>query len=293
MRIVVLGSAAGGGFPQWNCGCEQCVLVRAGDPRVRARTQDSVAFSADGERWYLVNASPDVLQQLRENPVLHPRAPRHSPVAGIFLTNGDMDHVLGLFSLRESQPLEVFATQPVRAGLERSVLLRTLQRFEGQLRWRELVPGQSVALEGGITVTPRAASGKLPVHLEKITEPSAADNVGLWIAHAGMTAVYLAAAASLDGVKDAVEGADVLLFDGTFFTEDELVRKGLGKGRARDMAHMPVEASLAALAGARVGRKIYTHVNNTNPILVEGSAERAAVERAGWEIAYDGMEIAP
>lgn len=293
MRVVVLGSAAGGGFPQWNCGCEQCVLVRSGDRRVRARTQDSVAFSADGERWYLVNASPDILQQIRENAVLHPRAPRHSPIAGIFLTNGDMDHILGLFSLRESQPLEVFATRPVRAGLERSVLLRTLQRFDGQLTWREIAPGESLTLDGGLTVTPRAARGKLPVHLEQITEPSAADNVGLWISHEGKTVTYLAAAASLDGLEDAIAGTDVLLFDGTFFTEDELVKKGLGKGRARDMAHMPVEASLAALADARAARKIYTHVNNTNPILVEDSPERAAVERAGWEVAFDGMEIAP
>jgi pyrroloquinoline quinone biosynthesis protein B len=293
MRVVVLGSAAGGGFPQWNCGCESCALARAGDPRVAARTQDSIAVTADGERWIVVNASPDILQQIKERPALHPRAPRNSPIAEIVLTNGDMDHVLGLFSLRESQPLVVRATAPVRRGIEASVFVETLRRFEGQLTWGDLSLDARADLGAGLALTAFAARGKLPVHLERSTAPSPEDNVGLAFEHAGKRVVYLAAAASLDGVLDRVRGADVLFFDGTFWSEDELVARGLGKGRARDMAHMPVVESMRALADVPIGRKIFTHVNNTNPILVAGSPERAAIEAAGWELAFDGMEITP
>ena len=308
MRAIVIGSAAGGGFPQWNCGCPNCAGVRQGRSDLRARTQDSVAFTSNGDRFALVNASPDILAQIKATPALWPKAPRHTPIGAVVLTNGDMDHVLGLFSLRESQPLALYATPPVWKGLEASVLIRTLKRFEGQVVFRPLSIGEEVELEDaageslGIRLRAFAAPGKLPVHLMGHAAASPEDNVGLSLRDAASTAstsdsaiAYAAACASLDGVELA--GHAAVLFDGTFYREDELVRLGLSKAVAKDMAHMPIsgpEGSLEAVArldSMRNTRKIYTHVNNTNHVLAD-TEERRAVLDAGWEIAFDGMEIA-
>jgi len=302
MRTIVIGSAAGGGFPQWNCGCDGCVAVRERRDGWSERTQDSVAVTADGERFALVNASPDVLEQIKRTRALWPRRPRHTPIGAVVLTNGDMDHVLGLFSLRESQPLALYATEAVFRGLEASVLFRTLQRFEGQLVFRPLTLGAEVELADaggeplGITVRPFAAPGKLPVHLTGHAKESAEDNVALTLRDSGKSSgglAYAAACASADvATARALEGHDVVLFDGTFHREDELVRLGLSKSVAKDMAHVPIfgeSGSLQSLANLRA-RKIYTHINNTNPILGP-TRERREVEVAGWEIAFDGMEI--
>jgi pyrroloquinoline quinone biosynthesis protein B len=299
MRVRVLGSAAGGGFPQWNCGCPNCVAVRAGDPRLRARTQDSLGVSADGESWHLINASPDVLAQIAANPPLHPRQARHSPIASIVLTNGDLDHVLGLFSLRESWPLVLHATAAVRAGLEeRNAIFRTLKRFPTQVTWRTLLLDRPQALDadGHLTITARAQAGKVPVHLEGLTPPSPEDNVSIWITdtRTGARAVYLGATSSAEGLSEALAGVDCAFFDGTFWSSDELVKLGLSRARAEDMAHLPIggeSGSLRRLAGLDVKRRIYTHINNSNPILVEGSPEARAVLAEGWEIATDGMEV--
>ncbi|HSO31813.1 MAG TPA: pyrroloquinoline quinone biosynthesis protein PqqB [Labilithrix sp.] len=303
MRAIVIGSAAGGGFPQWNCGCPNCVGVREGRAGLEGRTQDSLAVTADGERFALVNASPDILAQIKATPALWPRAPRHTPIGAIVLTNGDMDHVLGLFSLRESQPLALYATPPVWKGLEASILVRTLKRFEGQVVFRPLVIGEDVELRDaagaslGLRVRPFAAPGKLPVHLVGHAAESPEDNVGLSIRDArradAPALAYAAACASASGIP--LEGHAAVLFDGTFFREDELVRLALSKAVAKDMAHVPIggsRGSLEALASLRT-RKIFTHVNNTNPILDRASEERRAVEAAGWEVAFDGMEITP
>jgi pyrroloquinoline quinone biosynthesis protein B len=301
MRAIVLGSAAGGGFPQWNCGCSNCNAVREGRPGYVARTQDSIAVSASSDpmtgRFVLVNASPDVLVQIQKTRALWPRAPRHSPIAAIVVTNGDLDHVLGLFSLRESWPLALYVTPAVLRGLERSAFIRTLRRFEGQLVVRELALGAKVELADpngeplALSVIARPMAGKLPVHLVGQAEESPEDNVSVAFADAeGRSLLYAAAGARAD---TSLEGHDVVLFDGTFYREDELVSLGLSKSYARDMAHVPIDGddgSLARLRSLRA-RKIYTHVNNTNPILAPGTAERRAVEEAGWEIAYDGMEI--
>jgi pyrroloquinoline quinone biosynthesis protein B len=230
--------------------------------------------------WVLINCSPDVLMQIQRTPALWPTAARHTPIAAIVITNGDLDHVLGLFSLRESQPLAVYATASVWHGLEQSVFLRTLRRFDGQLAAHTLALDECVTIEG-LEVTPLPLAGKRPVHLPG--EPSPGDNIGLSIAHGGRRLVYAAACARVPRLE-----ADVLLFDGTFFREDELVRAGLGRARAADMAHVPIESSLAAIAAPR---RIYTHINNSNPILDPESDERRAVIRAGWEIAFDGMEL--
>jgi len=300
----VLGSAAGGGLPQWNCACENCTLVRAGDARIQARTQDSLALSrgARGDSWLLVNASPDVLRQIERFAPLHPRAARDTPIGAIALTNGDLDHVLGLFSLRESQPLVVLATERVRNGLvERNAMMRTLARTPDQVTWRTLELRREVVLDNvGLGVTALPAPGKLPVHLVGAVDPSPEDNVALRVRDlaSGRVCVVATAVGALDGVDAMLRGAELVFFDGTFWSEDELSSQGLGKSRARDMAHVPIGgdggslATLARIDGLHGARRVYTHINNTNPVLREGSPERVAVERAGWELSFDGMEIA-
>ena len=285
MRVRVLGSAAGGGFPQWNCACRGCALARRGE--ATPRTQDSIAISADGERWVLFNASPDVLRQIEATPELWPRASRHSPIAAIVLTNGDVDHVAGLLSLRERQPLTIACTARVFGGLfERNVLLRTLQRVDGHLRWEQLAINAGTML-AGLAITPIAAPGKTPVHLGG--DAHAEDNIGVVVSSNGRSLAYVSAAGAAADLPTRVAGVDVLLFDGTFYSNDELVAQGLGQGTAASMAHLPIDASLGLFGG----RRVYTHINNTNPILIEGSPERRAVEAAGWEVAYDGMEVLP
>ena len=302
MRLRVLGAAAGGGFPQWNCACANCQLARSGSPRVQARTEDSIAVTHDGESWFVLNASPSIHAQIAACPELWPRAGRGSPIAGIVLTNGDVDHTLGLFCLRESTPLVVYATDSVfRALVDRNALTRTLQRFDGQLTHRRLEPGVETALllasgePSGLSILPRAVPGKLPVHIDGTVAPGPDDNVGVWIREEGNAnaAAYVTAAASLEGLRPALDEASCVFFDGTFWRDDELIALGLGKSRARDMAHLPIggdDGSLARLASLR-GRTIYTHINNTNPILDSDSPERRAVEAAGWQVATDRMEI--
>lgn len=303
----MLGSAAGGGFPQWNCGCPNCVAARATGPagaKVRARTQESVAISADGDHWFLLNASPEVRAQIESFPPLHPRAPRHSPIAGVLLTNGDLDHCLGLLSLRESHPLQLYATAAVRDGFTQgNSLYRTLQRFDGQARWIELTLGRPTPLlraggePSGLTVEALPVPGKLPIHLEAARAPSPEDNIGLIIRASGSNrsiAYFPAVGAYRPEEFAALAAADACFFDGTFWSSDELIRLGLGDKRAEQMAHWPVggeSGSLARLAKLKCDRRILIHVNNTNPLLREDSAEHAAMRAAGVELAYDGMEL--
>jgi pyrroloquinoline quinone biosynthesis protein B len=299
MRVHVLGSGAGGGLPQWNCACENCALVRAGDARIAPRTQDSIAISSRADRWLLVNASPDVLRQIERFDGLWPRAPRHTPIAAIALTNGDLDHVAGLLSLRESQPLRILATARVRAGLvERNALLRTLARTPDQVLWTKLELGREVVLgDVGVALTALPIAGKLPVHLVGLVDPTPEDNVALRVRDLATSRVAVVATAvgALDDVGALVRGADAILFDGTFWSDDELIALGLGVSHARDMAHVPVggaEGTLARVGKPARTRRVYTHINNTNPMLRADSPERARVEGEGWEIAFDGMEIA-
>lgn len=304
MLIRVLGSAAGGGFPQWNCGCPNCRGVRSGDLRATARSQECVAVSADGDRWFLLNCSPEIRQQIESFPPLHPRGPRHSPIAAILLTNGDLDHCLGLLSLRESHPLVVYATDRLRRGfIDGNVLYRTLDRFPGQVTWRALELGREAELadvEGrpaGLLVEAVAVPGKLPIHLETGAAPDPADSVGFRIREraTGRVLAYLSGVGAVsDAVRRAFEGADCVFFDGTFWSADELPGLGLGTKRAEDMAHLPIggpEGSLARLNGVTARRRIFIHLNNTNPLLRDDSPERAHVEAAGWEVARDGMEV--
>lgn len=295
MRVRVLGSGAGGGVPQWDCACDNCSLARAGDPRVKRRTQDSIAISARGDRWLLVNASPDVRAQIESFPPLQPRASRDTRIAAIALTNGDLDHVLGLLSLRE---LRVLATDRVREGLvDRNAMFRTLARTSDPLTWTRLELGREIVLDDvGVAVRAFPVAGKLPPHLAGLVEPSPEDNVALCVRDlaSSRTTVVATTIGSLDGLDAILDGADALLLDGTFWSDEELVERGLGAALARDLAHVPVggpEGSLARLRGVRAARRIFTRVNNTNPILRDDSPHRASVELAGWEVAFDGMEL--
>jgi pyrroloquinoline quinone biosynthesis protein B len=281
--------------------------VRSGSPRVSARTEDSLAVSADGDSWFLVNASPSIHAQIAAFDALWPSrshgSPRRSPISGIVLTNGDLDHCLGLFSLRESTPLVVYATDRVfQTLMERNAIARTLQRFEGQLTHRRLELGVEIPLMlpsgvgSGLFVLARPTEGKLPIHLDGLVPPDPEDSIGLWLRESGSASsvAYVSAAASLDGLRPALDEASLVFFDGTFWREDELIALGLGTSRARDMAHMPIggeRGSLAALADLGAPRKIFIHINNTNPILDAASPERRAVEQAGWEVATDGLEV--
>jgi pyrroloquinoline quinone biosynthesis protein B len=305
VRIRVLGSAAGGGFPQWNCGCGNCTEARRATGRARPRTQESLAVSGDdGRSWFLINASPEIRAQIEGFPGLWPRGRRDSPIAGILLTNGDLDHCLGLLSLRESHPLVVYATESVRAGFtEGNVIYRTLARFPGQVSWRALALGREQPLGGGestegrLTVTAIAAPGKLPLHLETLRAPSPEDGVGLVIRDArsgGRLAYFSGVAGPSEEIERAADGADALFFDGTFWSSDELIAAGLGTRRAEDMAHWPLggaAGSLAFLARLGARRRVVIHVNNTNPILLDDSPERRALTDAGVEVAADGMEL--
>ena len=308
MKIRVLGSAAGGGFPQWNCGCPNCRAARAapaqGVLRAHPRTQEQVAVSSDGDTWFLLNASPEIRAQIESFPALHPRGPRHSPVAGVVLTNGDLDHCLGVFSLREWQPLRLYATRAVHEGLVRgNAITRTLQRFDGQLRFQPLALEEQAPLlaadgsASGISVEAIPSPGKLPIHLEGLREPSAEDNVGLLIREATTDktlAYFPGVAAPTPEVESALQAADCCFFDGTFWTSDELVALGLAEKRAEEMAHWPVggpRGSLAWLATLSHVRRVLIHINNTNPVLIEDSPEAEGARAAGVEIAHDGMEV--
>jgi pyrroloquinoline quinone biosynthesis protein B len=297
MRIKVLGAAAGGGFPQWNCGCPNCRDVRSGALAATPLTQECVAVSADSERWFLLNASPEIRSQIESFRALHPRGPRDSPIAAILLTNGDLDHCLGLLSLRESHPLVIYATERVRRGFtEANVLYRTLERFAGQVTWRTLEPGHEADL-GGLTVETIPAPGKPPIHLEATGGSDPGDNVGLLVhdPRTGRRLAYFSAAAAVTpAMRAAFDKADGIFFDGTFWTSDELITLGLGDKRAEQMAHLPVggrDGSLRTLAGVRAPKRVYIHINNTNPLLRPGSPERKEAEAGGWEIAHDGMEV--
>jgi len=301
VQIIVLGSAAGGGFPQWNCRCPNCRLAWAGDPRVAPRTQSSVAVSTDGHDWVLVNASPDLRQQIMATPALHPReAQRHTPIRSVVLTNGDVDHVAGLLTLRERQPFALYASPSLLETLARDPIFDVLDPTLVARRPMALDQASDVA---GLRVTPFAVPGKVPLFLETDEVQVGLETdmtVGLDIAANGRRAVYVPGCAAVTaGLLDRIAGADLLLFDGTTYTDGEMVDLGLApegfspKTAAR-MGHVAMSGpsgSLAALNGARVGSRVYLHINNTNPVLVEGSPERGAVEAAGWRVAHDGMEI--
>lgn len=303
MRVVVLGSAAGGGVPQWNCNCEICRAARDGRPELRA-TQASIAVSADGEHWFLVNASPDLRQQVIATPQLHPKASqlRHSPIAGVILTNGEVDAVAGLLSLREGWPFAIYAHQRVLSILKSNSIFNVLD--EKRVR-REPIefdvafePKLSDGSLSGLEVLPFAVPGKQAWYLEgESSSEDSGDTLGLRISdkRSGKHLYFLAACAVLTPeLKKRLQGAPLIFFDGTLWRDDELIAAGLGTKTGQRMGHMAMsgeDGAIAAFADLGIARKIFLHINNSNPVLLPGSAERQAAERAGWQIPSDGAEI--
>ena len=296
LTAIVLGAAAGGGFPQWNCQCPVCRLAWSGDRRVKPCTQASLAVSADGEHWILLNASPDLRAQLLATPALQPRVgARGSPIKAVVLTGAEVDQVAGLLTLRERQGFTVFATADTLAALAANPIFGVLA---ADLVTRKAVAqGESFPLPGGIDAELFAVPGKVALYLEGDDPALAAEtgaNVGVELVCGARRLVYVPGAAAMTAaLRERLARADVVLFDGTLFVDDEMILTGTGSKTGRRMGHMPVDGAdgtLAALAGLP-GRRILTHINNTNPILIEGSVERRKVEDAGFEIAEDGMEI--
>src|SRR5690606_9948757 len=298
MRLIVLGAAAGGGFPQWNSACPVGRRAWRRDPAARWRTQSSVALSADGERWILLNASPDLRQQILATPELHPRSgPRHSPIGAVVLTNGDVDHVAGLLNLRESQRFDLYATGAILAVLERNPIFDVLNpEF---VRRRRMMLEEPVELGDGLALVPFAVPGKVPLYLEGDALEIGAeteDVIGLELRHGLFEgAFFIPACARLTpALAERLQGAALVLFDGTLWRDDEMIQSGTGVKTGARMGHMSLSGpngTLAAFAPLGVRRKVLIHINNTNPVLLDDSPERAAVQAAGWEVAYDGMEI--
>ena len=295
LTAIVLGSAAGGAFPQWNCRCPVCKLGWSGDVRVRPRTQAGIAISAGDGHWTLINASPDLGQQIRATPALHPRGGlRSSPIDAVVLTGAEIDQIAGLLCLRESTPFTLYATPVSHAAVAANAMFGALSAMAR----RAVNPGERFMLAGNIEARLFMVPGKLPLYLEgddpEIDAETAA-NVGIELQCNGARLVFVPGAAAVTpSMRERCARADVILFDGTLFTDDEMLRTGTGQKTGRRMGHMPIDGeggSLQALAGL-TARRIFVHINNTNPIQIAGSPERAKVEAAGWQVAEDGMEIA-
>ncbi|MFN3526017.1 MAG: pyrroloquinoline quinone biosynthesis protein PqqB [Paracoccus sp. (in: a-proteobacteria)] len=291
MRIIILGAAAGGGLPQWNCGCDNCNAARAG--RIPALTQSSVAVSADGRHWAVLNASPDLRAQFAATPALHPTGPREMPLRSVLVTNGDIDHVAGLLTLRESQPFDLFATPAIHQVLADNPMLSALRP--------DLVPRRNIALDQTVTLAPGleavlfAVPGKVPLYQEgAVVETGLVGEttVGVELRANGRRALYIPGCADMpDWLSARIDGADVLLFDGTLWDDDEMIRMGLGVKTGRRMGHMPVTQTMAALAPLTIGMRVFVHMNNSNPLNDPGSPQTAQAQAQGWQIGRDGMEI--
>ena len=309
LDILVLGAAAGGGFPQWNSNDITAQRARAGDPRVHPRTQSSIAVSTDGRNWVLFNASPDLRQQINQHSQLQPAADaplRATPIKAVVLTNADVDHVAGLLNLRESEPLALYAHPRVLQVLAKNSVFNVLNP--------EFVARRSLELEEviglcdkegrklGLGVRPFAVPGKIALWMEDKNAPdfgtTEGDTVGVEILNekSGSSFFYIPGCATMtDALLARLKGAALVFFDGTLWRDDEMIRAGVGAKTGKRMGHMSCDGpggTIAAFANLDVGRKIFIHINNTNPLLVADSPERASAESAGWQVADDGMEIA-
>jgi len=306
LRVVVLGAAAGGGVPQWNCGCTVCLMARGEHPELQS-TQASIAVSADGAHWYLVNASPDLRQQLINTPQLHPKtgALRHSPIAGVILTNGEVDAVAGLLSMREGSPFAIYAHPKVLAILKANSIFDVLSEknvarvpIEADRGFEPALPDGSPS---GLEILPFAVAGKGAWYLEGKAHPGGndgtGDTLGLRIRDraTGKHLYFIAACADVtDDLKSRLTGAPLVFFDGTVWRDDELILAGLGAKTGLGMGHISMSGSKGAiesLATVAIDRRIFLHINNSNPALLRGSQERRIAEQAGWQIPADGTEI--
>ena len=304
MKVKILGSAAGGAFPQWNCACTNCRAVRAGTFAGKPRTQAQVAITEDSRSWFLFGASPDLRAQIEATPRLHPREGlRQSPIAGVVLANADVDHVLGLLLLRELQPLRIHASASVRRILrEDNSMFGMLQRIPHQTAWTDVEIGRQFPLTNaqgeasGLHCQAWSLSTHYPAYVSAERQSQLAPgeaSLGFVIEGSSKARLaYMPAVPELDDtLLQQLDSCDVLLFDGTFWSDDELIRVPGSGQTARQMGHIPVENSLTMLAGVRRPRKIFVHINNTNPMLDEASPQYRQVRGAGWEVAEDGWQF--
>lgn len=307
MRIEILGSAAGGGFPQWNCNCRNCQCLRAGTFQGKARTQTQVAVTNDHQRNFLLNASPDLRLQIEATPHLHPRlGQRDSPITGVVLTSGDVDQVAGLLSLRELQPFPIYCTTSIRRILgDDNSVFAMLNRVPNQVSWREITPGQSFSLldsagaDSGIRCEGFSLATHYPAYVSAQRSASLRPEEALLgvvlQSSSGKRLAYMPAVPEIEEtLLLRLESTDILLFDGTFWSDDELIRVQGNGATAREIGHIPVsgaDGSLKKLAGLHRPRKVFIHINNTNPMLDESSPQYREVRDAGWEIAEDGRSF--
>lgn len=298
MRLLVLGSGAGGGLPQWNALNENGRAAFGRDPLVPFRSQCSLAVSVDGESWAVLNAAPDLRQQILDNPPLHPKTgPRGSPLCAVLLTGAEIDQVTGLLTLRERQAFDLWASAPTLAALAMNPIFEALAA--DIVARRTVTPGAAFAPLPGLTVTPLDVPGKAPLYLERTRpDPTASapgDALAFVLDHAGKRAVFAPGVKTVTGeLMAACDGADAIFIDGTLFADDEMIRVGEGAKTGRRMGHLPMTGDgsiVAAFRAVAARRKLFIHINNTNPAARRGSAERAALAAEGWEIAEDGMEI--
>lgn len=299
MDVIVLGAAAGGGFPQWNSNAPACNRARAGDPSARPATQASIAVSGNGQDWYVINAAPDLRQQIGQTPELHPRVGlRSTPIRGVVLTGGDVDAITGLLTLREREAFTLYATSRILGILDANPVFDVLGR--DVVERRSVALDEPITLLGGLNIELFAVPGKVPLYLEKGAgmQPLVADEttVAVQISHGTRRVFYIPGCAAVPSwLKARLEGAAVLFFDGTLWSDDEMVRAGIGGKTGQRMGHMSLsgpDGTLAALAPVTIGRRVLIHMNNSNPVLLADSKERAAAEQAGWIIGHDGMRMA-
>jgi pyrroloquinoline quinone biosynthesis protein B len=307
LRILVLGAAAGGGFPQWNCNCPACRRARAGDAQAVPSGQASVAVSGDGERWFVLNAAPELREQINATPALHPKgALRHSPVAGVIVTNGDVDAVAGLLDLREGTPFSVYGHDRVLRVLRDNSIFNVLDK--NLVPRRELPLDKPVALvlpdrkPSGLTVETFAVPGKVALYLEDASKGAdfgsqPGDTVGLHIREeqGGGEMFFISSCARMTPeIAKRLKGAPLVFFDGTLWVDDEMIKAGMGSKTGSRMGHMSMsgpDGTIAAFRDLGVKRKVFVHINNSNPALLSDSPERAELEEAGWEVGYPGMEL--
>ncbi len=303
MILSVLGSGAGGGSPQWNCACPTCQAVRRGE--APPRTQTSVAVSRDGRQWALLNASPDLRSQIAATPALQPQRPgRHSPIASVVLTGAEIDQVVGLLHMREGHPFSLYGSSTTLAALARSPIFDALPA--DRVPRRPLPPATPTALLDtrdeplDLDIELFAVPGKVPLYEENLdVEPDLLDESGttaaLKISDGSSTVFFIPGCAAItDDLKARLHNADLLFFDGTLFRDDELVTQGLSHKTGRRMGHLSIDGpdgTMALLKDLPIPRKIFLHMNNSNPVLLPDSPERARVLDQGWEIAHDGMQI--
>jgi pyrroloquinoline quinone biosynthesis protein B len=306
LHILVLGAAAGGGFPQWNTNDATARRARQGDPNVSPQTQSSIAVSVDQKNWVLFNASPDLPQQIKDNRPLQPAAddpPRSSPIAAVVLTNADVDHVAGLLNLRESQPLSVYGHARVLDVLAGNSIFNVLHPAFVERRALPLDGPTSVrdkaGRELGIAVTAFAVPGKVALWLENANAANhgatEGDIIGLKISAGDLVFYYIPGCAAMTpDLAERLQGAACVLFDGTLWRDDEMITAGVSAKSGRRMGHMSCsgpDGTIAAFRDLNVARKLFIHINNTNPLLIAGSEERREAQASGWDIAQDGMEI--